>query len=69
MRRIFLDKILKNQKGAMDKILVTLLLVIIAVGGLIGLQTWISDQEDALKNRSANVIDEVIQETIEESTD
>jgi hypothetical protein len=62
MRRIFLDKILKNQKGAMDKILVTLLLVIIAVGGLIGLQSWISDQEDALKNRSENVIDEVIDE-------
>ena len=65
MKRIFLDKILKNQKGAMDKILVTLLLVIIAVGGLIGLSGWINDQENLLKQRSEIVIEEVIEETQE----
>ncbi|MEA3498115.1 MAG: hypothetical protein U9R16_03550 [Campylobacterota bacterium] len=62
MKHIFLNKILKNQKGAMDKILVTLLLVVIAVGGLIGLEKWVKDQEDILKQRSENVIDDVMEE-------
>lgn len=69
MKRIFVYRIFKNQRGAMDKILVTLLLVIIAVGGLIGLNTWISDQENLLKERSEEVIEEVIEETISEAYD
>jgi hypothetical protein len=36
----FLKRRLKNEKGAMDKILVTLLLVIVGVGAVVGLQTW-----------------------------
>ena len=48
----FLKKTLKDTKGAMDKILVTLLLVVIAVGLVVGLGTWMKDevakvQEDA----------------------
>lgn len=36
----FLLRRLKNEKGAMDKILVTLLLVIVGVGAVIGLSQW-----------------------------
>lgn len=48
----FLKKTLKDTKGAMDKILVTLLLVVIAVGLVVGLGSWMKEkvqevQEDA----------------------
>ncbi len=49
----FLKRKLKSQKGAMDKILVTLLLVVIGVGLVVGLQTWIGDQKNTLQ-KSAN---------------
>ncbi len=49
----FLKRKLKSQKGAMDKILVTLLLVVIGVGLVVGLQTWIGGQKNTLQN-SAN---------------
>jgi hypothetical protein len=44
----FIYKKLKEQKGAMDKILVTLLFVIVGVVGTIGLKTWINTQESSL---------------------
>ena len=44
----FLKRRLKSEKGAMDKILVTLLLVIIGIGAVVGLSTWMSDQSDAM---------------------
>lgn len=37
-------KLFKNEKGAMDNILVTLLLVIIGVALVIGLKSWMEDQ-------------------------
>ena len=36
----FLKRRLKSEKGAMDKILVTLLLVIVAIGAVVGLSTY-----------------------------
>lgn len=48
-----LRKAIKSQKGAMDKILVTLLFVIIGVGAVVGLMQWEETQKNALTN-SAN---------------
>ena len=44
----FLKRRLKSEKGAMDKILVTLLLVIIGIGAVVGLSTWMGEQSDAM---------------------
>jgi predicted negative regulator of RcsB-dependent stress response len=44
----FIKRRLKNNKGAMDKILVTLLFVIIGVGAVAGLKTWIDGQKDSI---------------------
>lgn len=52
------DKIIKNQKGAMDKVIVTLILVIISVSAMIGLSSWIEGQEDAVKSRAETVLEE-----------
>ncbi len=52
----FLKRKLKSQKGAMDKILVTLLLVVIGVGLVVGLQTWIGDQRNALTDAANTAI-------------
>ncbi|MDD2894790.1 MAG: hypothetical protein PHG81_02105 [Aliarcobacter sp.] len=49
----FLKRRLKNEKGAMDKILVTLLLVIVGVGAVVGLSTWMTGNVDSMKT-SAN---------------
>ena len=40
----FLKRRLKSEKGAMDKIIVTLLLVIVGVGAVVGLNTWIGGE-------------------------
>jgi hypothetical protein len=40
----FLKRRLKSEKGAMDKILVTLLLVIVGVGAVVGLSTWVGEE-------------------------
>ncbi len=45
----FLKRRLKNEKGAMDKILVTLLLVIVGVGAVVGLSTWMGEKVDTMK--------------------
>ena len=45
----FLKRRLKNEKGAMDKILVTLLLVIVGVGAVVGLSTWMGGNVDTMK--------------------
>lgn len=52
----FLKKTLKDTKGAMDKILVTLLLVVIAVGLVVGLGTWMQNEVDNVKNDAHNKI-------------
>ncbi|MGB6327781.1 MAG: hypothetical protein WBF48_02545 [Halarcobacter sp.] len=49
----FLKRRLKSEKGAMDKILVTLLLVVVGVAAVVGLNTWMGDQKNTMLN-SAN---------------
>ena len=44
----FLKRRLKSQKGAMDSILVTLLLVIIGIGAVVGLSSWMNSSKDTL---------------------
>lgn len=46
----FIKRRLKSQKGAMDTILVTLLLVVVGIGAIVGLSTWVTDSADALKS-------------------
>lgn len=53
----FLKRRLKNEKGAMDKILVTLLLVIVGVGAVVGLSTWLGTEVDGMKTAATTKID------------
>jgi hypothetical protein len=56
---------IKNTRGSMDSILVTLLLVVIGVALLIGLFTFFEEQQEELKThgteQNARVIQEVTQ--------
>ncbi len=54
----FLKRRLKNEKGAMDKILVTLLLVIVGVGAVVGLSTWMGTNVDTMKTTADTKITE-----------
>lgn len=49
----FLKRRLKSEKGAMDKILVTLLLVVVGVGAVVGLTTWMGEQSDSMTTKAA----------------
>lgn len=55
----FLKRRLQNEKGAMDKILVTLLLVIVGVGAVIGLSDWANTQKTAVQDQATAKIGEV----------
>ena len=61
MLKLLKERIVKCQKGAMDKILVTLLLVIVGVAAVVGLNTWITEEsqtvKDAATSQIANVTD------------
>lgn len=46
----------------MDKILVTLLLVIVAVSGIIGLSIWTAGHKDTLQNQAVAEIEAVLEE-------
>lgn len=52
----FLKRRLKDEKGAMDKILVTLLLVVVGVTAVIGLSTWVQTQEDSIQTAAETQI-------------
>ena len=52
----FLKRRLKSEKGAMDKILVTLLLVVIGVAAVIGLATWMGDQSNTMTGAATTSI-------------
>ena len=54
-----LKRRLKNQKGAMDKILVTLLFVIIGVGAVVGLMQWEETQKNAMVDSANTQINQV----------
>ena len=59
----FLKRRLKNQKGAMDKILVTLLLVIVGVGAVVGLTSWVDTETTAVKEAATTKIQSVTSDT------
>lgn len=59
----FLKRRLKNEKGAMDKILVTLLLVIVGVGAVVGLTTWITNETSTVEKAATSKILEVTKDT------
>lgn len=55
----FLKRRLSSQKGAMDKILVTLLLVIVGVGAVVGLTTWINTETATVQTAATGKIQAV----------
>lgn len=55
---------LLDQTGAMDKIIVTLLFVLIGVAAVIGLYTWATTQEEGLKTEAATKITQAKDEAI-----
>ena len=59
----FLKRAAKNQKGAMDKILVTLLLVIVGVGAVVGLSTWVNEEVDTMQNTASTKIESASTDT------
>ncbi len=59
----FLKRVVKNQKGAMDKILVTLLLVIVGVGAVVGLSTWVNEEVDTMQNTASDKINSASTDT------
>lgn len=56
----FLKRRLKSEKGAMDKILVTLLLVIVGVAAVVGLQNWVDGQKNSIQTSAATKINGVV---------
>lgn len=64
----FLKRRLKSEKGAMDKIIVTLLLVIVGVGAVVGLTSWLGDQTTAVQDAAATKIEAVTTETTSTTT-
>ncbi len=58
----FLKRKLKSQKGAMDKIIVTFLLVMMGVGGAAGLNTWMTKKVKDVKDKANTKINTVIKE-------
>ncbi len=58
----FLKRRLKSEKGAMDKIIVTLLLVIVGVGAVVGLQSWVGAEKTKLQSSAEGVIKKVTDE-------
>ena len=56
----FIKSMVRNTKGAMDKILVTLLLVVIGVGLVVGLNTWMTDEMDNVKTQAEGKIESAI---------
>jgi len=55
----FLKRRLGNDKGAMDKIIVTLLLVIVGVGAVVGLSTWVETETTKVKAAAVTEIEKV----------
>ena len=58
----FLIKKLKNNKGAMDSILVTLLLIIIGIGAVSGLSIWLSDATKTITKEANATLEKIISE-------
>lgn len=58
----FLKKRLANEEGAMDKILVTLLLVVVGVAAVVGLSNWMDTQSNSVRASATNQITSVLTE-------
>jgi len=56
----FLKRRLKSDKGAMDKVLVTLLLVVVGVAAVVGLNNWMGDQRDDMLTAANGSINNVL---------
>ena len=53
---------LKSNKGAMDTIIVTLLLILVGIGAVVGFATWMETQTTRLKNDANTTIHNIINE-------
>ncbi len=62
----FLKRRLANEEGAMDKILVTLLLVVVGVAAVVGLSTWMGEESDGIQAAATEQIDAVTGEAAAE---
>ena len=60
MKKLFL--LIRNQKGAMDSILVTLLLVVIGASLVIGLLTYFNEQKVSVQTKASAVTQQVLNE-------
>ena len=58
----FLKRRLKSEKGAMDSILVTLLLILIGIAGITSLSSWLTTQTTSLKNDANTTLNKIIDE-------
>jgi magnesium-transporting ATPase (P-type) len=58
----FIIKKIKNQKGAMDTIIVSLLLVLVGIGLVATLTSWLSTQTEAIKNDANITMQQIIDE-------
>ena len=56
----FLKKRLANEEGAMDKILVTLLLVVVGVAAVVGLTSWMDGQKNSMTNAANGAVNKVL---------
>jgi len=65
----FIKRRLRSQKGAMDTILVTLLLVVVGIGAVVGLTTWVNDSTDTMKDNAATQLENVNTEISDGQTD
>ncbi|RXI43584.1 hypothetical protein CRU99_07065 [Malaciobacter mytili] len=64
----FLKRKLKNQKGAIDKVIVTLLLIMMGVGAAAGLKNWADEKIETTKTNAGNKIDSVVNESTTTTT-
>ena len=53
----FLKRRFKSQKGAMNKVLVALLLVVLGVSAISGFSLWVTGESNDLKNSAGAAID------------
>jgi hypothetical protein len=51
---------IKSQKGAMDRIIVTLILVIISVAGIVGIEVWSKKRKNDLLLKTDNTISNIL---------
>jgi hypothetical protein len=58
----FIKRRLKNNRGSMDTIIVTLLLILVGIGAVAGFSSWMSTQTDALKNDANSTIHAIMVE-------